>query len=114
MDKLPAVARRIYQPLSAMVRSASMMTTFCVQFKARAAASKSGVLPYIRWKSRIRRRFRGEKPVASVACAVRYSAAATAAPFSVRSQMILPIRWYSSICGRPAATAALKAANMAL
>ena len=39
---------RMYQYLSSMVNPASMMTTFCVQFRRIAAASNSGVSPYIR------------------------------------------------------------------
>lgn len=101
----------MYQHLSSMVNPASMMTTFCVQFRRIAAASNSGVSPYIRWKSRIRRRLRGEKPSAVEQVACRYSDAATAAPFSPLPLTTRPISQYSSICGSCAATAASSAAN---
>ena len=39
---------RMYQHLSSMVNPASVMTTFCVQFRRIAAANNSGVSPYIR------------------------------------------------------------------
>ena len=39
---------RMYQHLSSMVNPASMMATFCVQFRRIATASNSGVSPYIR------------------------------------------------------------------
>ena len=55
----------MYQHLSSMVNPASMMTTFCVQFRCIASASNSNVSPYIRKKSRIRRTLRGEKPSAA-------------------------------------------------
>ena len=64
LDKLLSAAFRMYQHLSSMVNPASMMTTFCVQFRHIASASKSNVSPYIRKKSRIRRTLRGEKPSA--------------------------------------------------
>ena len=38
----------MYQCLSSIVNSVSMMTTFCVQFKRIASTSNSGVSPYIR------------------------------------------------------------------
>ena len=41
-------AFRMYQHFLSMVNPASMMTTFCVQFRRIASASNSGMLPYIR------------------------------------------------------------------
>ena len=101
----------MYQHLSSMVNPASMMTTFWVQFRCIASASKSNVSPYIRKKSRIRRRLRGEKPSAAGYAACRYSDAATAAPFSALPLTTRPISQYSSICGSCAATAASSAVN---
>ena len=48
MDKPLSVAFQMYQHLSSMVNPASMMTTFCVQFRRIASTSNSGVSPYIR------------------------------------------------------------------
>ena len=104
----------MYQRRSSAVSSVSIMTTFCVQFKRSASPSNSGMSPYICQKSRIRRTLRGEKPVISVWCSFRNSAAATAAPFSERTQTALPISQYSSICGRSASMTASSAANIVL
>ena len=104
----------MYQRRSSAVNSASMITTFCVQFKRSASPSSSGISPYICQKSRIRRTLRGEKPVISVCCSFKNSAAATAAPFSKRAQTIFPTSQYSSICGRSASMADSSAANIAL
>ena len=104
----------MYQHLSSMVNPASMMTTFCVQFRRIAAASNSGVSPYIRWKSRIRRRLRGEKPSAAGEVACRYSDAATAAPFSLLPLTSRPISQYISICGSCAAISVSSVVNMAV
>ena len=48
LDKPLSATFRMYQHLSSMVNPASMMTTFCVQFRRIASASNSGVSPYIR------------------------------------------------------------------
>ena len=46
LDKPLSVVFRMYQHLSSMVNLASMMTTFCVQFRRIATASNSVVSPY--------------------------------------------------------------------
>ena len=114
MDSFCAAAFRMYQQRSSAVSSASMMTTFCVQFRQSASPSSSGMLLYNCQKFRIRRTLRGEKPVISGYCSFRNSAAATAAPFSERMQTILPTSQYSFICGRSASMADSSAANIAL
>ncbi|MEQ2619917.1 hypothetical protein AAAX56_03855 [Hominicoprocola fusiformis] len=48
MDKPLSAVFRMYQHLSSMVNSASMMTTFRVQFRRIVSTSNSGVSPYIR------------------------------------------------------------------
>ena len=79
-----------------------------------ASAMTSGASPYARQKSRIRRRFLGERPLASGYAIERYSAAATAAPFSGLALTSLPISQYSSICVRNTFISESSAANMAL
>ena len=110
----------MYHSRSWSVNSASRMTTFCVQPMVMAWSSTSGELSYVRKNSRIRRRFRGEKPEASGYIPHRYSDAATAAPFSGLPLTSRPISQYSFICGSSAicdssaAISVSSAANMAL
>ncbi len=104
----------MYHARSWSVSSASRMTTFCVQPMVMAWSSTSVELSYVRKNSRIRRRFRGEKPEASGYIPHRYSDAATAAPFSGLPLTSWPILQYSFICGRSAAISVSSAANMAL
>jgi len=114
LDRFCAAACRMYQRRSSAVSFASMMTTFCVQFKRSASPSSSGMPLYNCQKSRIRRTLRGEKPVISGYCSFMNSAAATAAPFSEWAQTALPISQYSSICGRSAFMTDSSVANIVL
>lgn len=90
------------------------MATFRVQPMSMVSAMISGTASYAQQKSRIRRRFLGEKPLALGYALPRYSAAATAAPFSGLALTSLPISQYSSICGRDDSISESSAANMAL
>mgnify|MGYP001043707279 FL=1 len=104
----------MYQALSSRLSQSSRMATFSVQPMSMASAMTSGASPYARQKSRIRRRFLGEKPLALGYALPRYSAAATAAPFSGLALISLPISQYNSICGKDAFISESSAANMAL
>lgn len=90
------------------------MATFRVQPMSMASAIISGALSYARQNSRIRRRFLGEKPLASGYALLRCSAAATAAPFSGLTLTNLPISRYNSICGSDDAIRASSAENIVL
>jgi len=78
-----------------------------------ASAIAFGAFSYVRQNFRIRRRFRGENPEVLGQAPLRYSAAATAAPFSGLPPTSRPISRYSSICGRVSAISVSSAANMA-
>nr|WP_325255340.1 hypothetical protein [uncultured Oscillibacter sp.] len=90
------------------------MATFRDQPMSMVSAMTSGASAYARQKSRILRRFLGEKPLELGYALPRYSAAATAAPFSGLALTSLPISQYSSICGRDAFISKSIVANMAL